>query len=84
MNKKIEELIHEAEGVVLDKVNSFDEDNFEYTYDDTFEETFAKLIIMECTKLIRQGSFRKRALYEDEILRPDEIAGMIEHYFGIE
>jgi len=44
---------------------------------------FAELIVRECSKVIRQGGFRRGA-FGNEDLRPSEIATMIEEHFGVE
>lgn len=46
-------------------------------------QKFAELIIRECSKVIRNGGYRRGA-FGNEDLRPSEIATMIEEHFGIE
>ena len=44
---------------------------------------FAELIVRECSKVIRNGGYRRGA-FGNEDLRPSEIATMIEEHFGVE
>ena len=46
-------------------------------------EKFAELIVRECSKVIRNGGYRRGA-FGNEDLRPSEIATMIEEHFGVE
>ena len=47
------------------------------------KEKFAELIVRECSKVIRNGGYRRGA-FGNEDLRPSEIATMIEEHFGVE
>ena len=81
MNERIKELAEQA-GMTDDKFGMFfakdkhDEDGVDL-------EKFAELIIRECSKVIRNGGYRRGA-FGNEDLRPSEIATMIEEHFGIE
>lgn len=79
MNERIKEL----KGMTLDKHFSYTWTTMDYDDVSRFAEKFAELIVRECSKVIRQGGYRRGAFgYED--LRPSEIATMIEEHFGVE
>ena len=54
MNNRIEELAEQAEQYALDKANENNDEEFEYSFDDDFNEKFAKLIVDECIQLINK------------------------------
>jgi hypothetical protein len=79
MNERIRELWSKAGG-------HYDTGNQhtwpQYTIDDP--EKFARLIVLECTKVIVFGGYRNPALGGKYPLTPPEIATMIKEHFGVE
>ena len=48
MNERIKELAKQAEQYALDKANESEEEDFEISFDDDFQEKFAEMIVQEC------------------------------------
>lgn len=51
MNERIRELAEQAEQAeqyALDKANEGEDEDYEYSFDDDFQEKFAELIVQEC------------------------------------
>jgi hypothetical protein len=48
MNERIRQLVKQAEQYALDKANESEEEDFEISFDDDFQEKFAELIVREC------------------------------------
>lgn len=49
MNERIKELAEQAEQYALDKANEGDDEDYDYSFDDDFQQKFAELLIKECT-----------------------------------
>jgi hypothetical protein len=48
MNERIKELSKQAEQYALDKANEGNDEDYDYSFDDDFQEKFAELIIKDC------------------------------------
>jgi hypothetical protein len=48
MNERIKELSKQAEQYALDKANEGNDEDYDYSFDDDFQEKFAELIVREC------------------------------------
>jgi hypothetical protein len=48
MNERIKELAEQANRYALDKANEGEDEDFDYSFDDDFQEKFAELIVKEC------------------------------------
>lgn len=48
MNGHIKELAEQAEQYALDKANEGDDEDYDYSFDDDFQQKFAELIVKEC------------------------------------
>ena len=83
MNKRIENLALDA-GLLNYVDNETPRRCFIHGHADLEEvQKFAELIVRECSKVIRNGGYRRGA-FGNEDLRPSEIATMIEEHFGVE
>ncbi len=51
MNDRIKELAAQAEQYALDKANEGNDEDYDYTFDDDFQQKFAQLIVKECADL---------------------------------
>ena len=54
MNERIQELLEQAEQYALDKANEGNDEDYEYSFDDDFQEKFAELIVQECVEINKQ------------------------------
>ena len=66
MNERIKELSKQAEQYALDKANEGNDEDYDYSFDDDFQEKFAELIVLECISINRQRMFSD---YEGDSLR---------------
>ena len=56
MNEKIKLFAKQAEQYALDKANEGNDEDYDYSFDDDFQEKFAELIVKECcSKLVEMG-----------------------------
>ena len=99
MNERLRELAEQAELYALDKQNEGDDESYEYSFEDDFQEKFAELIVWECcSKLVEMGEswheFAKNppdgqahnasgALFAAYRLKEDAVNEIKEH-FGVE
>lgn len=88
MNERIKELKEQAEQYALDKANEGDDEDFDYSFDDDFQEKFADLIIKECIDVIdyHMSIYRtSNSIYEKGIHDGmAESIRLIENKFGLE
>jgi len=71
MNEKIKLFAKQAEQYALDKANEGNDEDYDYSFDDDFQEKFAELIVFECTKAVMDGT-----------KEGDHYAQRIEQHFG--
>jgi hypothetical protein len=64
---RIKELAQQAEQYALDKANEPEEEDFEFSFDDDFQEKFAELIVRECAR-VGFEAVSNGDLVEDSIL----------------
>ena len=74
MNNRIKEIAEQAEQYALDKANENNDEEFEYSFDDDFNEKFAKLIVREVFTKIEDNGF--------EIYQP--VKKSVMKHFGID
>jgi Fe-S cluster assembly iron-binding protein IscA len=55
MNARIQEHAKQAVQYALDKSNEGDDEDYEYSFDDDFQEKFAELIVKECMSYMEDG-----------------------------
>jgi len=76
MNERITQLAEQAVRYALDKANEGEDEDYEYSFDDDFQEKFAELIVRECgvalSPMLRDMVSRGKA-YD-----------MIKQHFGVE
>ena len=89
MNKRIRELSKQAEQYALDKANEANDEDYDYSFDDDFQEKFAELIMQECVKIVRPNSYSRA--YPDNMIGGEDgvrlldiVADQIEEHFDIE
>jgi hypothetical protein len=58
MNERIKELAEQAEQYALDKANKGNDEDYDYSFDDDFQEKFAELIVRECAKMVRKNNYQ--------------------------
>jgi hypothetical protein len=51
MNERIKQLAEQAVRYALDKANEGEDEDYEYSFDDDFQEKFAQLIVRECASI---------------------------------
>jgi len=51
MNERIKQLSKQAEQYALDKANEGNDEDYDYSFDDDFQEKFAALIVQECADI---------------------------------
>ena len=73
MNKRIRELSKQAEQYALDKANEANDEDYDYSFDDDFQEKFAELIVRECIDIADE--------YDGA---GSTIVSRIEKHFGVE
>jgi len=54
MNERIRQLAEQAVRYALDKANEGEDEDYEYSFDDDFQEKFAQLIVLECARKIEE------------------------------
>ena len=59
MNERIKELSKQAEQYALDKANEVNDEDYDYSFDDDFQEKFAELIVRECIQTIQSDMDRE-------------------------
>jgi len=80
MNERFKQI---AQEVFFDESTTGKPGQKMYMFGELKMQKFAELIVRECSKVIRQGGYRRGA-FGNEDLRPSEIATMIEEHFEIE
>ena len=79
MNEKIKLFAKQAEQYALDKANEGNDEDYDYSFDDDFQEKFAELIVEEC------GDVAYNAYWENpETVRGIHIKEKIKRHFGVE
>ena len=79
MNEKIKLFAKQAEQYALDKANEGNDEDYDYSFDDDFQEKFAELIVEEC------GDVAYNAYWENpETVRGIHIKEKIKQHFGVE
>ena len=73
MNERIKELSKQAEQYALDKANEGEDEDYDYSFDDYFQEKFAELIVRECAEI---GSINQ--------FQHDSVGNYIKKHFGVE
>jgi len=87
MNERIKELSKQAEQYALDKANEGNDEDYDYSFDDDFQQKFAELIVQECISINRQRMFSEwegdshRVAHNNALLCAT--SDMFEH-FGVE
>ena len=94
MNKRIKELVKQAEQYATDKANEGTDEDYEYSFDDDFQEKFADLIVRECAALAKSKSERIQSMETDDrgdqaqihslAWQFDEFGYEIKKHFGVE
>jgi hypothetical protein len=51
MNERIKLLAEQAEQYALDKANEGNDEDYDYSFDDDFQQKFAELIVRECADI---------------------------------
>ena len=80
MNERIKELSKQAEQYALDKANEGNDEDYDYSFDDDFQEKFAELIVRECCLALWTEECHSSDLTFDEVKRN---ATRIKKHFGI-
>ena len=79
MNEKIKLFAKQAEQYALDKANEGNDEDYDYSFDDDFQEKFAELIVEEC------GDIAYKAYWDNpETVRGIHIKEKIKQHFGVE
>ena len=79
MNEKIKLFAKQAEQYALDKANEGNDEDYDYSFDDDFQEKIAELIVEEC------GDVAYNAYWENpETVRGIHIKEKIKQHFGVE
>jgi hypothetical protein len=73
MNKRIKELVKQAEQYAIDNANKGEDEDYEYSFDDDFQEKFAELIIRECAEIADMNAVEAMGIY-----------GKVLEHFGVE
>ena len=73
MNERIKELSKQAEQYALDKANEGNDEDYDYSFDDDFQEKFAELIVRECIDIADE--------YDGV---GSTIVGRMKQHFGVE
>ena len=93
MNERIKLLAKQAEQYALDKANEGNDEDYDYSFDDDFQEKFAQLIVAECMQQVEEQYL---PVLEDEIMMKDShwdgyvqcgvdsYVAIREHFFGVE
>ena len=66
MNERIKELVKQAEQYAIDNANKGEDEDYEYSFDDDFQEKFAELIVAECAALAKSKSERIQSMETDD------------------
>jgi hypothetical protein len=81
MNEKIKLFAKQAEQYALDKANEGNDEDYDYSFDDDFQEKFAELIVRECIEVIDTTSDNTKLMWVDPY---QKIIWAIEQHFGVE
>ena len=93
MNERIKELAVQAEQYALDKANEANDEDYDYSFDDDFQEKFAELIVRECINVSEEHANWLEAQpfdpeieqYEDGIVNGIyKATAAIKKHFGVE
>jgi hypothetical protein len=95
MNERIKEFAKQAEQYALDKANEGDDEDYDYSFDDDFQEKFAELIVRECIELamnerLRYSSYDKQADWAKQLMMlhcatsMDNYKILLQEHFGVE
>ena len=85
MNERIIELSKQAEQYALDKANEGNDEDYDYSFDDDFQQKFAELIIRESVAVA--DDYVKDCTCEEHINckpRTSAIGRKIREHFGVE
>lgn len=66
MNEQIKQLVKQAEQYAIDKANQGEDEDYEYSFDDDFQEKFAELIVQECAALTKSKSEHIQSMLTDD------------------
>lgn len=90
MNEQIKELVKIAEQYALDKANAFedvngDDEDYDYSFDDDFQEKFAELLVKKCAYLVNdQQRTTGYTTHAQMLCREFGIEYKDEDYYGVE
>ena len=82
MNEKIKLFAKQAEQYALDKANEGNDEDYDYSFDDDFQEKFAELIVRECIDICKERHWTWR--WDETTSGPNECANIIKERFGVE
>ena len=85
MNEKIRKISMLAEQFALDNANEGDEEEFEYSFEDDYNEKFTELIINECINVINDDC---KFQYDSGVISNlgglNQARELIKRHFGVE